>query len=69
MGSIVSLVLMICKTIFGVGKAVVFYSGFCVSKVISEKKSKVIYAGDLIKKQLYYPKGGPGGNYWLSLSK
>ena len=52
---------MICKTIFGVGKAVVFYSGFCVSKVISEKKSKVIYAGDLIKKQLYYPKGGPGG--------
>ena len=36
LGKMVSLMLRMCKNIFGTGKAVVFDSGFCVDKGITE---------------------------------
>ena len=41
--------LRMCRPNFLSGKAVVFYSGFFVSKVITELKSKGVYAESLIK--------------------
>ena len=35
-------------------------SGFCVTKIITYIKSKVVYVADLIKKLRYLPKGVPG---------
>ena len=49
-----------CRPIFGSGNAVVLDSGFCVAKGITEIESKGVYAGALIKKQSYWPKGVPG---------
>ena len=57
----VSLMLRICRPIFGSGKAVVFDSGMCVAKVITELKSKIFHAETMIKKRRYWTKGVPGG--------
>ena len=51
--------LRICRPIFGSGE-VVFYSGFCVTKVITELKAQCVYAVALIKKRRYWPKGVTG---------
>ena len=55
----VSLMLSMCRTIFGSGKAVVWDSGFCVTKGITELKDKGIYVEALTKKRGYWPKGVP----------
>ena len=49
-----------CRTIFGSGKAIDLYSGFCVEKDITEIRAKGVYAIYLIKKRYYRPKGFPG---------
>jgi hypothetical protein len=46
-----------CTPIFGTGKAVVLDSGFCVAKGIVALASRGVYAGALIKKRRYWPKG------------
>ena len=46
--------------IFGTGKAVVLDSGFCVAKGIVALEVKCVFAGALIKKRRYWPKGVPG---------
>ena len=56
----VSLILRMCRPIFGSGEAVVLDSGFCVAKGITEIEAKGIYMEDLIKKRRYWPKGLPG---------
>ena len=56
----VSLMLRMCKPIFGSRKAVVLDSGFCVAKGITDLEAKVVYAAYLIKKWCYCPKGFPG---------
>ena len=45
-----SLMLRVCKTIFGTGKDVVLDNGFFVVKGILELKSKGVYEGALINK-------------------
>jgi hypothetical protein len=57
LGATVRLVLQRCTPIFGTGKAVVLDSGFCVAKGVVALESKGVYAGALIKKQRYWPKG------------
>ena len=47
----VSLILRMCISIFVSGKAMVFGSGFCVAKGITELKEKVVYTGALVKKR------------------
>ena len=59
LGKTVSLMLRMCKPIFGIGKAVVLNSGFCVSKGITELEAKGVYSRALIKKRHYWPKGVP----------
>ena len=49
-----------CQPIFGNGKAVVLDSGFCVAKGIVALEAKGVFAGALIKKRRYWPKGVPG---------
>ena len=56
----VILMLRTRRPIFGSSKAVVLGSRFCVTKVITEIKAKVVYAAALIKKQRYCLKGVPG---------
>ena len=51
--------LSMCKPIFGTGKAVVFYSGFFVSKSITNIEAKVVYAGYLINNRCYCLKEVP----------
>ena len=51
-----SLILMMCRPIFGSSKAVVLDSGFCAAKSITDLKSKCVYAAALIKKRHYWPK-------------
>ena len=52
----VSLMLRVCKPIFGTGKAVVLDSIFFVSKGITKLESKFVYVGSLINKWRYWPK-------------
>ena len=52
--------LRMCTPISGTGKAVVLDIGFCVEKFINKLEAKGVYAGYLIKKQHYWPKGAPG---------
>ena len=52
--------LRMCGPIFGSGKTVVLYSGFCVAKGITELKAKGVYVAYLIKKRRYWPKRDPG---------
>ena len=61
LGATVSLMLRMCKPIFGTGEAVVLDSGFCVDIGITELESKGVYAGAIIEKRRYWPKGVPGG--------
>ena len=49
-----------CRPIFGSGKDVVLYSGFCVAKGITDIEAKGVYAEALIKKRRYWEKGVPG---------
>ena len=56
----VILLLRVCRPIFGSGKAIALDSGFCVTEVITDLKSKGVYAEYLIKKWYYCPKGVPG---------
>ena len=60
LGKGVSLLLRICRPIIVSGKDCVLESGFCVAKFITELKSKVVYAKDLIKKRRCFPKEVPG---------
>ena len=55
----VSLMLRMCRPIFTSVKAVVFDSGFCVDKVITDLKAKGVYGVALIKKRRFWPKGVP----------
>ena len=56
LGKIVSLMLRMCRPIFGSGKAVVLDRGFCVANDITEIKAKGVYVAALIKKRHYWPK-------------
>ena len=58
--STVSLMLRMCRPIFGSGKAVVLDSWFCVAKVISEIESKGVYVEALINKRRHWMNGVPG---------
>ena len=49
LGRMVSLMLRMCRPIFGSGKAVVLGSVFCVAKVITDIKYKGFYVAALIK--------------------
>ena len=51
LGKVVGLMLIICKSIFGSGKAVVFDSGFFVAKGVVELEARGVYGGSLIKKR------------------
>ena len=51
----VSLMLRMCKPIFGTGKVVVLEIVFCVVNGITKIESKFLYAGFIIKKQPYCP--------------
>ena len=53
--------LRVCTPIFVSGKDVVLESGFCVFKGIADLEAIGVYAGAMIKKQHYWPKGVPGG--------
>ena len=56
----VSLMLRMCRHIFGSGKAIALDSGFVFAKGIIELESKGVYEADMIKKWNYRPKGVPG---------
>ena len=60
LGEMVSLMLRICRPIFGIGKYVVLDSGFCIAKGVTKLESKSAYAVDLIKKRHYFLKEFPG---------
>ena len=49
-GKIVSLMLRICRPVFGTGKAVVLYSGLSVAKDITDIEYKCVYKAVIIKK-------------------
>ena len=53
LGLNVSLMLRVCKNIYGTGKAVVLCNGFCVAKVITNLEFKGVYAVSLIKSWCY----------------
>ena len=56
LGKTVSLMLRICRPIFGSGKAVGLGSGFFVTKGITYIEAKGVYAESLIKKWHYWYK-------------
>ena len=60
LGATVGLMLRMCQPLFGAGKAVVLDSGFCVAKGVFDLEEKGVFAGALIKKRRYWPKGVPG---------
>ena len=60
LGDTESLILRMYRPIFGTGKGVVLEIEFFVAKGIIDLESKDVYAGALIKKQRYFPKGVPG---------
>ena len=67
LGKMVSLMLMMCRHIFGSGKDVVLDSAFCVTKGITYLKARGFYVSALINKRHYCPKGVPGdliGNHF-----
>ena len=55
LGRTVGLMLRMCKTLYGTGKAVVMDSGLCVSRGIVELERKGVYGASLIKKKNYWP--------------
>ena len=52
--------LRMCITIFGIEKAVVLDSGFCVDKGITNLESKSVYAVYKIKNWRFWPEGVTG---------
>ena len=58
-GKTVSLMLRMCRPIFGWGKAAVLNSVFCVSKGTTYIESKGVYEAALINIWHYWPKGVP----------
>ena len=60
LGKIVSLMLGMCRPIFGTGKDVVLDSSFCVAKCIIELEAKRVYAEALTKKWRYWTNRVPG---------
>ena len=56
----VSLMLRMCRPIFGSGKDVVLETGFFFAKGFSEIEAKDVYESALIKKRRYWPKVVPG---------
>ena len=60
LGNTVGLMFIICKPVFGLGKAVLFDSGLCVSKGVVELEARGVYGGALIKKRQYWPRNVPG---------
>ena len=58
LGGTVSLILSMCKPIFGTAKDVVLYSVF-LSKSITNLEAKGFYAGSLINKRCYCMKESP----------
>ena len=57
LGKMLSLMLSMCRPIFGSSKAVVLNIGFLVVKGIKQLESKGVYSGALIKKRCYCQKG------------
>ena len=53
LGKMVSLILRMCRPIFVSGMSVVLYSGFCVSKGITDLEAKGFYVAALIRKRHY----------------
>ena len=60
LGQTVGMVLRMCETFYGTGKAVVMDSGFCVSRGIVELGRKGVYGASLIKNKNYWLKSVPG---------
>lgn len=60
MGKTASLLLCMKKPIWNSGTVLVLDSGFCVLKAFADLVDCGIYAGSLIKKRCYWPKGVPG---------
>ena len=54
------MMMLMFKMLYGTGKAVVRYSGLCVSRDIAELEHKGVYRASLMKKKYYCPKGVPG---------
>ena len=59
LGKMESLMLIMCRPIFGSGKDVLLDGGFCVAKVITELEDKGVYVADMIKKRRPWTKGVP----------
>ena len=59
LGKTVSLMLRVCRSIFGSGKAVFLGSEFFAAKFITYLKAKGIYAASLINNRRYWTKGFP----------
>ena len=55
-----SLLLDLCKDLYGTGKVVVLDSGFCVLEGIIALKKLGVFAHAVIKKRRYWPKYIPG---------
>ena len=55
-----SLILRICRPLFGSDKASVLDILFCIDKGTTELEAKGVYAADLIKKRHCFPKVVPG---------
>ena len=60
LGKTVSLMLRICRNLFGSGKDVFLDSVICVAKGITDLEAKGIYSSDMFKKWSYWPKGFSG---------
>ena len=56
----VSLMLRMCRHVYGSGKAIFLDSEFFVAKVITELETKGVYVAALTKKRYYCLKGVPG---------
>ena len=62
-----SLMLGMCRPIFGLGKSVVLDSAICVDKGITDLEEKSVYVVDMIKKRRYWQKGVPGDPIFYTL--
>ena len=60
LGKTVSLMLRMCRPIFGSWKSVLFESEFCVTKGIIEFEAKSVNAASLFQKRSYWSKKAPG---------
>ena len=60
LGKTVSLMLIMCRYIFGSGEVVVLDSLFCVAKGITELEAKGVHVASLVNNRRYWPKWVPG---------